>query len=90
LRNAIYPNGIDVALHASRRQKPQIEKSGVIGDFGSPLCSAAFWPTHLKVKVIEVGIIQIASMPNDAAGWQRSHFNLLAILDNVAERLKFD
>jgi hypothetical protein len=62
----------------------------VIGGFGSPLCSAGFWPAHIQVKVVEVGILQIASMPNDAAGWQRRHFDLLAILDNMAERLEFD
>jgi hypothetical protein len=27
-------------------------------------------PAHIKVNVIEVGIIQISAMPNDAAGWQ--------------------
>jgi hypothetical protein len=65
-------------------------KIRAIGGSGSPLCSAALWPTHIQVTVVEVGIIQITAMSNDAARWQRSHSNRLAIVDNVAECLMFD
>ncbi|MFN7730417.1 MAG: hypothetical protein ACK5OB_00845, partial [Pirellula sp.] len=65
-------------------------KIRLLGVSGSPLSSVAFWPAHLKVKVVEVRIIQITAMLKDSAGWQRSHLDLLAILDNVAERLMFD
>jgi hypothetical protein len=44
-------------------------KSRVIGGSGSPLGFPAFLPAHIEVKVVEVGIIQIAAMPNDATGW---------------------
>ena len=65
-------------------------KARVIGGSGSPLGFAVFLPAHIKVNVVEVGIIQISAMLNDAAGWQGSHLNLLAIGDNVAERLMLD
>lgn len=51
-------------------QKKDDFKIGVIGGSGSPLGSAAFLPAHIQVNIVEIGIIQIAAMPNDAAGWQ--------------------
>ena len=42
-------------------------KIGVIGGSGSPLGSAALLPAHIEVNIVEIGIIQIAAMPNDAA-----------------------
>lgn len=46
-------------------------------------------PTHIKVKVVEVAIIQIAAMPNEAAGRQRSHFDSPAVSDYAPERVMF-
>ena len=85
------PEGIRIttAVTGLRSTKFQSSSRSARGS-GSPLCSAAFSPAYIEVDVVEIGIIQIATMPNDATGWQRWHFDLLTVLDHVAKSLVFD